>query len=323
MYARALTMVLLVLLGSCVPQARVEHALPAAPDRLSLEDLQRLPEAELPRVIDVVTAPGPAARPFTAPTPASALDCLTEAVYYEARGEPVDGQRAVAQVVLNRVRHPAFPNSICGVVFQGSSRSTGCQFSFTCDGSMRGPRNPAAWARAREIAAAALSGYVFAPVGLATHFHADYVHPGWASAMRRAVKIGAHIFYRWPGQWGDPLNFSRPYRGWETRPALRAEGGAPAGNVELVAGVTIHRGGSGSATASNADPVETPSAQEPAPPPARVARVETIGGVRVHRAAARADRRTIARVALHRGAAEPSPAPAAENTVAQDVALTR
>src|SRR6476661_3173129 len=95
---------------------------------------------------------------------ARSLDCLTSAIYYEARSEPEDGQRAVAQVVLNRVRHPAFPSTVCGVVFQGHERKTGCQFSFTCDGSMLRPRQASAWERSRVIAAEALSGSVFAPV---------------------------------------------------------------------------------------------------------------------------------------------------------------
>src|SRR6202008_874279 len=126
--------------------------------------------------IPLANGPNPAATPFTlakasGETRARALECLTSAIYYEAAQEPADGQRAVAQVVLNRVRHPAFPNSVCGVVYQGSTRSTGCQFSFTCDGSMLHPRELGAWARAREIAQAALDGYVYAPIGLATHYH--------------------------------------------------------------------------------------------------------------------------------------------------------
>ncbi len=324
MFARALLPVLLVLAGSCVPQARVERALPVAAERLSAEDFRHLPAAEIPRVIDSVTAPGPAARPFTAAAASpSALDCLTEAVYYEARGEPIEGQRAVAQVVLNRVRHPAFPRSVCGVVFQGAHRSTGCQFSFTCDGSMRGARNRGAWERAREVAAAALSGYVFAPVGLATHFHADYVRPWWAGAMRRAVKIGAHIFYRWPGQWGDPLNFRRPYQGGEGRPWLRADDGAGSNATELVAGVAIHRGGS-AASAEIADPARGEATPAPAPTaaPVRLAAVETVSGVRVHRAAARTDRRLVADVTVHRRSADPAPAPDAADGNAEDAALT-
>ena len=105
------------------------------------------------------------------------LDCLADAVYYEARGETPDGQAAVAQVVLNRVRHPAFPKSVCGVVFQGAQAGDTCQFSFACDGSMDKPREPGAWKRAREVAAHALAGFVMPSVGNATHFHVAGVDP--------------------------------------------------------------------------------------------------------------------------------------------------
>ena len=128
-----------------------------------------------------------------------ALECLTQAVYYEARNQSADGQRAVAQVVLNRVRHPSYPNSVCGVVFQGSQRSTGCQFSFTCDGSMyRSSIEPLAWERAQRIAAAALSGNVYRPVGLALNYHTTAIRPYWAPSLARQAVIGDHIFYRRP-----------------------------------------------------------------------------------------------------------------------------
>lgn len=127
---------------------------------------------------------------------ATDLDCLTQAAYYEARGEGRDGMRAVAQVVLNRVRHPAYPNSVCGVVFQGSGRRIGCQFSFTCDGSMRGAVNATAWGRARTVARDALSGAKFAGVGAATHFHTTAVSPAWRGALVRVGQVGDHVFYR-------------------------------------------------------------------------------------------------------------------------------
>ena len=127
------------------------------------------------------------------------LECLTQAIYYEARSQSDDGQRAVAQVVLNRVRHPAFPNSVCGVVYQGSERTTGCQFTFTCDGSMNGGVQPYAWERARRIAEAALHGSVYRPVGLATNYHTTAIHPYWAPSLVPQVIVGAHIFYRRPG----------------------------------------------------------------------------------------------------------------------------
>lgn len=136
------------------------------------------------------------------------LDCLTQAVYYEARGEGRDGMKAVAQVVLNRVRHPAFPKSVCGVVFQGANRSSGCQFSFTCNGAMRGRVNNAAWDRARAIATGALSGDVFGAVGNATHFHTTGVSPQWRNSLVRVSQVGDHLFYRFGGRSGSSAAFS-------------------------------------------------------------------------------------------------------------------
>jgi spore germination cell wall hydrolase CwlJ-like protein len=123
------------------------------------------------------------------------LDCLTQAVYFEARGETARGQAAVAQVVLNRVKHPAFPKTVCGVVFQGAARH-GCQFSFACDGSMHRVREAGAWTRARKIAARAMSGVVLADVGKATHFHTTGVAPAWGPRMLRVSQVGMHVFYR-------------------------------------------------------------------------------------------------------------------------------
>ena len=124
------------------------------------------------------------------------LECLTQAVYYEARGESAQGQQAVAQVVLNRVRHPAFPKTVCAVVFQGASVGHGCQFSFACDGSMHDRREPAAWRRAETVAARALSGVTVASVGKATHFHAARLGTVWAEGMIRVAQVGLHVFYR-------------------------------------------------------------------------------------------------------------------------------
>ena len=135
------------------------------------------------------------------------LDCLTRAAYYEARGEGADGMKAVTQVVLNRVRHPSFPNSVCGVVYQGSNRSTGCQFSFTCNGAMRGSVNRAAWDRARTIASKALSGQVFGAVGNATHFHTTSVRPSWRNNLVRVTQVGDHYFYRYGGRAGSQNAF--------------------------------------------------------------------------------------------------------------------
>jgi spore germination cell wall hydrolase CwlJ-like protein len=125
------------------------------------------------------------------------LDCLTQAVYYEARGESPKGQAAVAQVVLNRVRHPAFPKTICAVVFQGAGqRKTDCQFSFVCDGSMRAARDDEAWDRAQHIAARALSGVVLADIGGATHFHATRLDTQWGDGLVKVAQVGLHVFYK-------------------------------------------------------------------------------------------------------------------------------
>ena len=174
---------------------------------------------------------GPAARPLMARGSGEdrwlALQCLTAAVYYEAASEPDAGQRAVAQVVLNRVAHPAYPHTVCGVVYQGSERP-GCQFSFACDGSLA--RRPVAqfWDRARRVAADALAGVVYAPVGLATHYHTWAVHPGWADKLSFIGAIGAHRFYRWGGSAGRPAAFSAVYLGGEPMAAPHPRSWTPA-----------------------------------------------------------------------------------------------
>lgn len=124
-----------------------------------------------------------------------ATECLATAALYEA-GTDERGQRAVIQVVLNRVRHPGFPRTVCGVVYQGSSRRTGCQFTFTCDGSFQRRRARAGWVQARKAAKRALGGYVFADVGTATHYHADWVVPYWRGALAKIAQVDTHIFYR-------------------------------------------------------------------------------------------------------------------------------
>ena len=144
-----------------------------------------------------------------------ALQCLTAAVYYEAASEPDAGQAAVAQVVLNRVAHPAYPNTVCGVVYQGSERSTGCQFSFTCDGSLARVPSRMFWDRAQRVAAAALAGFVYTPVGLATHYHTIAVHPYWAPSLNYLGTIGAHRFYSFRGAAGSSATFRDAYFGSE------------------------------------------------------------------------------------------------------------
>lgn len=147
-----------------------------------------------------------------------ALECLTQAVYYEAASEGGDGERAVAQVVLNRMRHPAYPSSVCGVVYQGSEKPIGCQFTFTCDGSLARIPVPALWKQAQKIAEQALAGKVFAPVGHSTHYHADYVLPYWADSLDKSVQVGRHIFYRLKGGLGAAGAFRQRYSGAEPLP---------------------------------------------------------------------------------------------------------
>jgi spore germination cell wall hydrolase CwlJ-like protein len=159
-------------------------------------------------------------RPFVLQADAAdqgrALTCLSQAIYYEAAREPKVGQEAIAQVVLNRLRHPAYPKSVCGVVYQGAARPTGCQFTFTCDGSLAHPPAPSIWAQAEAVARQALGGFVLKEVGSATHYHAEYVAPYWAPTLVKMKQIGAHIFYRWTGPWGEPPAFTGRYLGGET-----------------------------------------------------------------------------------------------------------
>ena len=207
-----------------LPSFAKQHSVqPASPPQALPTDIRPLaPEAAVAvnAQIPITGGPGSAAAPFSlgkasSENRARALECLTSAIYYEAGQESADGQRAVAQVVLNRVRHPAFPASVCDVVYQGSTRATGCQFTFTCDGSLYRRPDVAGWNRAYRIASAALSGSVYAPVGYATHYHANYVVPYWASTLAKSAVVGAHIFYRWAGGWGLPTAFSKSYSGRE------------------------------------------------------------------------------------------------------------
>lgn len=124
-------------------------------------------------------------------------NCLARAVYFEARSESEVGQMAVAKVILNRVKSPDYPKSICGVVYQGSNRRNSCQFSFACDGLPDDVRQPASWSRAKQIAQRAISGdsNLGKSMNAATNYHADYVRPKWAKSMRKLVKIGRHVFY--------------------------------------------------------------------------------------------------------------------------------
>jgi spore germination cell wall hydrolase CwlJ-like protein len=158
------------------------------------------------------------------------LDCLTQAVYYESRGESPRGQAAVAQVVLNRVRHPSFPKTICAVVFQGAGLGKAdCQFSFVCDGSMRQPLDAGAWDKAQHVAARALSGAVVAEIGSATHFHATRLGPQWGDGLIKVATVGLHVFYKFghphpdfQAQTFDVANAKPERSGVDMKPVLAA-----------------------------------------------------------------------------------------------------
>ena len=198
-------------------------------------DAEPAPTEFVPAIPDAI---GPAARALRVDNSgvdrSRAVQCLTAAIYYEAASEPDAGQRAVAQVVLNRVAHPAYPKTVCGVVYQGSERSTGCQFSFTCDGALaRVPARPF-WLRAEQVAREALSGSVYAPVGLATHYHTVAVNPYWAPTLAYLGTIGAHRFYRFKGPAGQPATFRFAYLGGEPIAAPHARSAASATTPETL-----------------------------------------------------------------------------------------
>jgi spore germination cell wall hydrolase CwlJ-like protein len=205
------------------PQGWTSLELDKAPG-LSFGSLTFADAAQLNAALPTLDAALTPAQPFflqaSGPERERAVLCMTQAIYYEAALEPREGQEAVAQTVINRMRHPDFPKSICGVVYEGSSQATGCQFSFTCDGSRDRPPIEPYWGRAREVAEAALSGYVARDIGPATHYHADYVFPRWGPQMVKIVQLGAHIFYRFPGPIGAPAVLSGRYAGGELRVSM-------------------------------------------------------------------------------------------------------
>ncbi|HEY2658952.1 MAG TPA: cell wall hydrolase [Caulobacteraceae bacterium] len=243
------------------PTALAASAAPAAPASGQRPNVMRA---------SFTPAKNPAARPFRfasgdALQSARDLDCLSDAVYYEARGETAAGQAAVAQVVLNRVRHPGFPKSVCGVVFQGVS-GDGCQFSFACDGSMHRPKESEAWRNAEHIAARALTGFVMPSVGNATHFHVVGVDPGWGPRLLKVAQVGLHVFYRFGGYSGAPSSFTG-----QPQPSA-PDDAAPA--PTLVASATADGRPAGQYILASAT-VTTP-ASAPATPPAKPAASETV-----------------------------------------------
>ena len=214
--------------SSCVPVAFSQSAplavaaAPAAPAVIARPGLIGIEGLAQPAAMPLTGAENLAAAAsftFAGRTPLDtlrSLDCLAQAIYYEAASESEAGQRAVAQVVLNRVRHPAWPNSVCGVVYQGPMRAGGgCQFTFTCDGSLMRRAGGSSWDQARRLAGEALAGTVFAPVGFSTHYHTQAVSPSWAPRLARTTTIGAHHFYALPGLGGTRGAFTAAYAGAE------------------------------------------------------------------------------------------------------------
>lgn len=177
-------------------------------------DKAKAANAALAIVPDAIEPSRPFAGPADPVMRQQAEHCLAQAMYYEAGFEGEAGRRAVAQVVLNRVRHPAFPHRVCDVVYQ---RTGGvCQFTFACDGALVRAPVPALWERSLGEAREALAGQVETSVGMATHYHADYVYPAWAPRLEKIAAIGQHLFYRWPLGWGRRGAFTAVYAGMES-----------------------------------------------------------------------------------------------------------
>ena len=220
----------------------------AANQMQAVGDQAKMINAALPFVGGPLHAASPFALKGSDVDARRALLCMTQAVYYEAGFEPLEGRRAVAQVILNRLRHPAFPKSVCGVVYQGAGSGT-CQFTFVCDGALYRAPAAGAWQQAEQVARASLAGYVETTVGEATHYHADYVAPRWAPLLAKVAQIGQHIFYRWPGAWGQPGAFTGRYIG-EPRdplslrppaPTIASADGTPSTQVAVYSGPPIPR----------------------------------------------------------------------------------
>lgn len=254
---------------------KIDPTLPD-PDSVDYGDAAALPPAD-PALLRDEAFVGPPAKSY-ALRGVTALDrerahyCLTAAIYYEAASESDDGMRGVAQTIINRVRHPSFPNTVCGVVFQGSQRAGVCQFTFSCDGAMaRAPSKPN-WLRASRIASAALGGYVFPKVGLATHYHTQAIWPRWGKSLVMTNIVGAHIFHRWRGRWGMPDAFRAPYLGREPVPGpylpVAQQVAILRGGAVAPMGVAVDAGGTPAAPLPNVAAAPTPGAmaqQGPAP----------------------------------------------------------
>ena len=252
----------------------VERAASAASATKVSVQLPRLPE----RVVAATpvslrgAAPEPAAPEADRPHGVGSLDCLTAAVYYEARGESDRGQAAVAQVVLNRVRRAGFPKSVCGVVFQGAAAHE-CQFSFACDGSMRQGREPAAWRRAHTVAQRALDGIVMEEVGDSTNFHVARLGQIWGSGLVKVAQVGAHVFYKLTNHGTFTAHGDGSHAIAPSTPeiAAPADGGGAQANLILASAVTMKPMGQGGPLGPVSEPASAPAAAASAPASAKAA----------------------------------------------------
>lgn len=187
--------------ASVVPlPATATNFVTAPADASPLRDVTPAPSSNLLRA----RLPSPAERlHLTASSLIKARHCLASAIYFEARDEPVRGQIAVAQVVINRAFSGFYPNDLCGVVYQNAGQYLDCQFTFACDGKHKVINERGAWARAQQIAAQVIAGDLYDPaVGSSTHYHALYVRPDWVQEMKKIARYGTHNFYR-PVAWGN------------------------------------------------------------------------------------------------------------------------
>ena len=234
----------------------------------------------------ILSEPIPAARARAMQGP-KALDCLTDAVYYEARGESAKGQQAVAQVVLNRVRRAGFPKTVCGVVFQGAAAHA-CQFSFACDGAMRQAHEPEAWRRARAVAGQAMDGFVMQDVGDATNFHVAALGQIWGTGLVKVAQVGAHVFYRLTGHGAFAAH---PGASHDDSPpdvvtTIPADGGGDQPSLILASAVTVKPSlGEGGPAGPPPEPASAPAAPAPAKAPAPVAKASASAATPVATAA--------------------------------------
>jgi hypothetical protein len=187
-----------------LPDSDTADTLPVPATSLPMSAAIPLHMVPLPTPAPGVPPPSPAQRlKLEGKEYAKAERCLANAIYFEARSEPIRGQMAVAQVVMNRVFSGFYPNDICGVVYQNANRHLSCQFTFACDGKSKAITERGHWARANRIARQTLDGQIYVPeVAKSTHYHAVYVHPNWVREMKKMVRYGVHNFYR-PYAWGN------------------------------------------------------------------------------------------------------------------------